>query len=112
MDILFNVQLGPRRRVQKVSIDGNHYFDSATLMDLLSVHAAGILDRHGIYSQALVLADVNALQGVYQSNGFSQVKVTPETSTPETVAADNPAPGAHRPRHRANRPARGDLPHR
>ena len=93
VDILFNVQLGPRRRVQKVSIDGNHYFDSATLMDLLSVRAAGILDRHGIYSQALVLADVNALQGVYQSNGFSQVKVTPETSTPETVAADNPAPG-------------------
>ena len=92
VDILFDVQLGPRRHVQKVSIDGNHYFDSTTLTDLLSVRAAGVLDRHGIYSQALVLADVNALQGVYQSNGFSQVKVTPETSTPETVVADNPPP--------------------
>ena len=92
VDILFNVQLGPRRRVEKVSIDGNHYFDAVTLMDLISVHAAGILDRHGIYSQALVLADVNALQGVYQSNGFSHVKVTPETSTPQTVVADNPPP--------------------
>jgi outer membrane protein assembly complex protein YaeT len=96
VDILFNVQLGPRRRVQKVAIDGNHYFDAATLMDLVSVRAAGVLDRHGIYSQALVLADVNALQGVYQSNGFSQVKVTPETSTPETVVADNPPPGGTR----------------
>jgi len=89
VDIVFNVQLGPRRRVEKVSIDGNHYFDSATLMGLLSVRAAGVLDRHGVYSQALVLGDVNAIQSVYQSNGFSQVKVTPETSTPETVVADN-----------------------
>ena len=94
VDILFSVRLGPRRRVEKVSIEGNHYFDSATLMDLLNVHAAGVLDRHGVYSQALVLADVNALQGIYQSNGFSQVKVTPETSTPETVVTDNPPPGA------------------
>ena len=94
VDILFSVRLGPRRRVEKVSIEGNHYFDSATLMDLLNVHAAGVLDRHGVYSQALVLADVNALQGIYQSNGFTQVKVTPETSTPETVATDNPPPGA------------------
>ncbi|MGB8028174.1 MAG: POTRA domain-containing protein [Terracidiphilus sp.] len=92
VDILFTVLLGPRRRVEKVSVDGNHFFDSATLMDLLSVRAAGVLDRHGIYSQALVLADLSALQGVYQSNGFSQVKVTPETSTPETVGADNPPP--------------------
>lgn len=89
VDILFNVQLGPRRRVEKVSVAGNHYFDSATLMGLLSVHAAGVLDRHGIYSQALVQADVNALEGVYQSNGFAQVKVTPETSTPETGIADS-----------------------
>ena len=46
------------------------------------------LDRHGAYSQALVSADVSALQAVYQNNGFSKVKITPETSTPETVAAD------------------------
>ncbi len=92
VDILYTVQLGPRRRVEKVSVDGNHYFDSATLTALLSVHTAGVLDRHGVYSQALVSADVNALQGLYQSNGFYKVKVTPETSTPETVAADNPSP--------------------
>ena len=94
VDILFTVQLGPRRRVEKVSIDGNHFFSTATLMDLLSVRAASVLDRHGIYSQALVSSDVNALQGAYQNNGFSQVKVTPETSTPETVVADHPSPGA------------------
>jgi outer membrane protein assembly complex protein YaeT len=78
--IIYTVKLGPRRRVEQVSVQGNHYFDSATLKDLLSVHAADSLDRHGTYSQALVSADINALQAVYQNNGFSKVKVTPETN--------------------------------
>ncbi len=80
--------------MEKVSIAGNHYFASATLMDLLSVHPADVLDRHGVYSQAVVSADVSALEAAYRNNGFAQVKVTPETSTPETVLTDNPAPAA------------------
>jgi outer membrane protein assembly complex protein YaeT len=90
--ILYKVRLGPRRRVERVSVTGNRYFDSATLRQLLSVHAADAIDRHGAYSQALVSADVSALQAVYQNNGFSNVKIVPETSTPETVAADASAP--------------------
>jgi outer membrane protein assembly complex protein YaeT len=89
VQIVFNVALGPRRRVQRVDVAGNHYFDSATLKELLSVHAADTLDRHGAYSQALVSADISALQAVYQNNGFSKVKIAPETSTPETSVADN-----------------------
>ena len=97
--IVYTVQLGPRRRVEQVSVAGNHYFDTATLKDLLSVHAADVLDRHGVYSQALVSADVSALESVYRNNGFSQVKVTPETSTPET--ADNSQTGAGAPPEQA-----------
>ncbi len=89
--ILYKVLLGPRRRVEQVSVTGNRYFNAATLKQLLSVHAADTLDRHGAYSQAMVSADVSALQAVYQNNGFSKVKITPETSTPETVAADSRA---------------------
>jgi len=88
VDILYNVQLGPKRRVARVLVTGNRYFDAATLKDLLSVHSASTLDRHGAYSQALVSADVNAIETVYRNNGFSQVRVTPQTSTPETSAAD------------------------
>jgi outer membrane protein assembly complex protein YaeT len=83
--ILYSVELGPRRRVEQVSVTGNRYFSTATLMDLLSVHPANVLDRHGVYSQAVVSADVNALENVYRNNGFSQVKVTPGTSTPATA---------------------------
>ncbi len=86
--IVFRVQLGARRRVEHVIITGNRYFDTPVLMALLSVHAAAPLDPHGAYSQSLVAADVGALEAVYQNNGFASVKVTPETSTPETILAD------------------------
>jgi len=77
--ILFKVNPGPRRRVERVSIEGNKYFDSATLKDLLSVHEADAADRHGTYSQALVSSDISALEAVYQNNGFTRVKVTSDT---------------------------------
>jgi outer membrane protein assembly complex protein YaeT len=101
VQIVFNVALGPRRRVQRVEVAGNHYFDSATLRDMLSVHAADALDHQGAYSQALVSADVSVLETVYRNNGFSKARVTPETSTPETSVADKsavetPQPGSAR----------------
>jgi len=77
--ILYHVHLGARRRLERVSVAGNHYFDSATLKELLSVHSADTLDRHGTYSQALVSSDIGTLQGVYQNNGFSEVKIVAET---------------------------------
>jgi outer membrane protein assembly complex protein YaeT len=85
--ITFTVDLGNRRRVEHVTVDGNHYFDSNTLEQLLSVRAADYLDRHGTYSQALVAADVGALEAVYQNNGFSKIKVTTETLSGADPAA-------------------------
>jgi len=93
--IIYKVLLGPRRRVESVSVTGNHYFDSATLKELLSVRPADSLDRHGTFSQALVSTDIGALQAVYQNNGFSKVKVTEESGTApiKTIAGagKNPA---------------------
>ncbi len=68
--IAYDVQLGRRGRVESVSVAGNHYFDSETLKEMLNVHPASLVERHGAYSQALVSADVNALTAVYQNNGF------------------------------------------
>jgi outer membrane protein insertion porin family len=79
VNITYTVALGSRRRVEQVSIAGNHYFDSDTLKQLLSVRSADYLDRHGTYSQALVAADIAALENVYHNNGFSKVKITPAT---------------------------------
>jgi outer membrane protein assembly complex protein YaeT len=85
--ILYTVRLGPRRRVERVTVEGNRYFDSATLQELLSVHAADTLDRHGAYSQALVSTDIGALQALYQNNGFPKARITPETSAAVTAKA-------------------------
>lgn len=95
VNIAYSVTLGPRSRVDTVSVDGNHYFDTATLKDLLSVHAADTIDRHGLYSQALVSADADSLKGVYQNNGFSAVRITSETNL-ASQAAGNPPPGKHK----------------
>jgi outer membrane protein assembly complex protein YaeT len=77
--IVYGVDLGSRRRVESVKIDGNHYFDSNTLEGLLSVEAKNALDRQGLYSQALVSADIAAMSDTYHNNGFSKVSITPET---------------------------------
>ena len=77
-EIRYKVRLGARRRVERVTVTGNRYFDSATLEEMLSVHRAGDIDRHGDFSQALVATDVSALQAVYKNNGFPDVKITPE----------------------------------
>ena len=87
--IVYSVDLGVRRRVESVAVEGNHYFDSATLKGLVSVHAASPMDRYGAYSQALVSADVAALTAVYQNNGFASVKVTPETTVASPAAQTN-----------------------
>ncbi len=90
VSITYTVAMGERRRVERVSVDGNHYFDTKTLEELLSVRAADKFDRHGTYSQALVSSDINVLKGVYQNNGFSEVKITPETLAGNVRT---PAPG-------------------
>lgn len=96
VNITYTVSLGSKRRVEQVTVTGNHYFDSDTLKQLLSVRAADYLDRHGIYSQALVAADISALETVYHNNGFSKVKVTPETKGGEQVLTASGAQSASR----------------
>jgi outer membrane protein assembly factor BamA len=93
--IAFNVTLGGKSRVEHVHVAGNKYFDAATLNDLLSVHTANTFERHGLYNQALVSSDVASLSAVYQNNGFSRVKVTPEVHSGSQ--ADDPPAGSARP---------------
>lgn len=90
VSIEFKVDLGTRRKVARVGVAGNHYFDSPTLVELLGVHPASFLEAHGAYSQALISADVSALEAVYQNNGFSKAKVTPSVNLTPVAA---PAPG-------------------
>jgi len=90
--IEYSVHLGQRRRIEKVEVKGNHYFNTETLKDRLTVHAANAFDRHGSYSQAMLAADVASIQAIYQSNGFSSIKVTPVTSEAQPAPAGKQLP--------------------
>ena len=74
----YEVKLGDRHIVESVKLTGNKYFRDDIIEPRLSVHKASVLQKHGNYSQAQVQADVNNITTLYQSNGFSDVKVTPQ----------------------------------
>jgi outer membrane protein insertion porin family len=76
--ITYNVTLGPRDRIVSVNVKGNGYFGGWLLKQRLSVQPASLFVPHGIYSLALQEADVNSITALYQSNGFTSVKVIPE----------------------------------
>jgi outer membrane protein assembly factor BamA len=79
--IVFDVKLGPRREVKSVELAGNHYFSDDVIKLRLSVEKASLLLRYGRYSQALADADADTIEALYQSNGFSNVSVTPVVKT-------------------------------
>lgn len=84
--ITFTVSLGVKHEVTTVTVSGNKYFSTDTILPRLSVVKSSIVNRHGMYSQALAQADVNAITVLYQSNGYSNVKVTPEVKDIEAKA--------------------------
>jgi len=76
--ITYDVSLGARDRIVAVSITGNQYFGDWLIRQRLSVQPASWFVPHGTYSLALQQADVDAITALYQSNGFTNVKVIPE----------------------------------
>jgi len=76
--ITYDVNLGQRSRIESVGIHGNGYFGAWLLKERLSVQGASLFLPQGIFSQALQEADVTAITALYQGNGFTNVKVTPE----------------------------------
>ena len=49
----------------------------------------------GLYSQALVSSDIDAITALYQSNGFSNVKVTPDVTDSERGPSGEPEKIGH-----------------
>lgn len=78
--ITYHVTRGMPHKVSEVRITGNRYFDKDLIKERLSVQAADAGNRHGVFSQALLDADVSAITALYKSNGFGHVTVTPVVS--------------------------------
>lgn len=86
VEVLYTVDSGSKHKVTAVKIKGNKYFDRGTLEDLLRVKKADAYQRSGRYSAQLVAEDVDSIESLYRSNGFSQVKVTSAVQEVDTAA--------------------------
>lgn len=74
--IVYQIEKGPKGKVESVDIHGNQKFDDDDLAPHLAVAKKHFLSR-GKFSQQLVRKSVRNLEGVYKNAGYSQVKVTP-----------------------------------
>jgi outer membrane protein assembly factor BamA len=83
---LYTVDLGKRHVVDSVTVTGNKYFSTPLITQRLSVRPNSFLDRYGAFSQQLVAQDVASIKGLYMSNGFNAVKVTPKFTDSDTGA--------------------------
>ena len=75
--IVYQIFKGPRHKVKGVEIAGNQTLKEDDLLSHVPVKKARLFS-HGSYSENLVHTGVKNLARVYQANGFSDVKVTPE----------------------------------
>ena len=75
VNIVYNIDQGEKHELAAILISGNHYFDSDTMRERLSVQPKSWVLTNGRFSQRMMHDDVNAIKGLYQANGFQEVKV-------------------------------------
>ena len=79
--IVYQITKGPRHRVVDVGITGNQHIDEKTLKPHVTVSEKSWLPwSHGKFSQKLLRTSAKNLERLYQSEGFSTAKVTPQVS--------------------------------
>lgn len=74
--IEFIVSKGTPRKLVRVDIQGNRYFDTEIIKERLFLLPASFRFRHGRYSDALRKRDEETIANLYRFNGFHSVKVT------------------------------------
>jgi len=71
------VNTGVRHKIAKVEVQGNRYFDDATIRERMTVMAATFIRyRQGHYSRNEMDRDLEAIRDLYRGNGFRDVAVT------------------------------------
>lgn len=78
--ISYQISPGTRHRFVYLGIEGNHYFPAQTIRERLYVQPAEFPRfPYGRYSDVYLRQDVQAIENLYRSNGFRDVKVTSKT---------------------------------
>jgi outer membrane protein assembly factor BamA len=78
--IVYQVTKGPRHKVAGIHITGNKHISEKDLLAHSEIEKAHFYS-HGKYSEHLARDTAKNLRRIYQANGFSEAKVTPQAST-------------------------------
>lgn len=78
--ITYQIAPGARHKFVHLAITGNHYFPSQTVRERLYIQPAEFPRfPYGRYSGAYLREDVQAIENLYKSNGFRDIRVTSRT---------------------------------
>ncbi len=77
--VLYRVTKGPRHKVAEVTVAGNQHLPETDLKPAVVTRKGNFLS-HGKYSEKLVRTTVKNLKSIYEAEGFSEVKVTPQVT--------------------------------
>jgi outer membrane protein insertion porin family len=85
VSVVYDVTRGSRRKLAAIHFQGNHYFTDEKLAPYVLIKKARFLSR-GKFSNDLLRKSTDALTGLYQNQGFADVKVETrlDESHPET----------------------------
>ena len=79
--IQYQVTRGERHKVAELSIQGNKYFDTNTILERMYVRPASALQfRHGRYSGSMLREDLEAIALLYRANGFRDATATSQVA--------------------------------
>ena len=73
--IVYSVERGPRHRLVRLDIQGNRFFDSGTIRERMLIQQKSFQLRRGRYNESMLQRDIEAIEDLYRSNGFHDVKV-------------------------------------
>ena len=75
--VTYQVDPGPRQELVLVEVTGNRFFDLDTIRERMLVRDQTVDVRRGRFSESLVQRDRRAIEDLYRSNGFRNVRVAP-----------------------------------
>ena len=75
VNIVYKINEGEKHELAAILISGNHYFDTDTIRERLSVQPKSWILTNGRFSQRMMQNDVIAIKALYQANGFQDIKV-------------------------------------
>ncbi len=75
LNIVYIIDPGVRHKLAAVKVEGNQYFDRATIRERMIVQPASVTLPNGKFSQRFLSEDVSSIKYLYQANGFLDAKV-------------------------------------